>query len=62
MHPFSIPWKHLCFQGVDKGCIGNKWDNTIILRWFKLQKQMIEISMFITFIEVSVDYFSEVFL
>ena len=22
MHPFSIPW---CFQGFEKGCIGNEW-------------------------------------
>ena len=31
MHPFSTPWKHqktlrfYCFQGVEKGCIGNEW-------------------------------------
>ena len=23
MYPFATPWK--CFQGVEKGCIGNKW-------------------------------------
>ena len=23
MHPFSTTWK--CFQGVEKGCIGNEW-------------------------------------
>ena len=28
MHPFSTPW---CFQGVDKGCIGNKWLNKVTL-------------------------------
>ena len=28
MHPFSTPWKHFWyFQGVEKGCIGNKWVN-----------------------------------
>ena len=32
-HPFSIPWKHETvrvfwyFQGLEKGCIGNKWVN-----------------------------------
>ena len=32
MYPFSTPWKHqktlrffLCFQGVEKACIGNEW-------------------------------------
>ena len=29
MHPFPTPWKHQktvrCFQGVEKGCIGNEW-------------------------------------
>ena len=34
MHPFSTPWKHRktltitvfsCFQGEEKGCIGNEW-------------------------------------
>ena len=28
MHPFSTPWKHqgnTCFQGIEKGCIGNEW-------------------------------------
>ena len=33
MHPFSTPWKHqktlpyliLCFERVEKGCIGNEW-------------------------------------
>ena len=28
MHPFSAIWKRqktLCFQGVEKGCIGNEW-------------------------------------
>ena len=34
MHPFSTPWKHQknltvfwCYQGVQKGCIRNKWVN-----------------------------------
>ena len=28
MHPFSAPWKGLLiFQGLGKGCIGNKWVN-----------------------------------
>ena len=28
MHPFSTPWKHqgkTCFQGIEKGGIGNEW-------------------------------------
>ena len=36
MHPFPTPWKHQetlrfsdFFQGVEKGCIGNKWVNSI---------------------------------
>ena len=36
MHPFSSPWKHQknlrffwCFQGEEKGCIGNKWVNIL---------------------------------
>ena len=38
MHPFPTAWKHLktsenrkvfwCFQGVEKGCIGNEWVKT----------------------------------
>ena len=35
MHPFSTPWKYQkivrfsdFFQGVQKGCTGNKWVNT----------------------------------
>ena len=45
MHPFSTPWKHqktdrICFQGVEKGCIGDKWvkeimARIIVLRWLK---------------------------
>ena len=35
MHPFSTPWKHAtvfwCFQGVEKGCIENKWVNDIMV-------------------------------
>ena len=35
MHPFSAPSKHqktvfCCFQGVEKGCIGNKWVNVAV--------------------------------
>ena len=39
MHPFSTRWKQnlpvfRCFQGVEKGCIGNKWVNgTMNLRY-----------------------------
>ena len=48
MHPFSTPWKHQktlqfsdvfwCFQGVEKGCIGNEWvwSHTFKLFWFHL--------------------------
>ena len=25
VHSSSTSWKHLCFQGVDNGCIGNEW-------------------------------------
>ena len=37
MHPFSTPFFNhlrvfLCFQGVEKGCIGNKWVN-MFLHW-----------------------------
>ena len=44
MHSISTPLKHLknltvfwCFQGVEKGCIGNKWINDInglACHWF----------------------------
>ena len=37
MHPFPTPWKHQknrkvfwCFQGVEKGCIGNEWIKLLI--------------------------------
>ena len=33
MHPFSTPLKltvFLCFQGTEKGCIGNKWVDDIL--------------------------------
>ena len=33
IHSFSTPWKNLCFQGVDKGCIGNEWVKIFREKW-----------------------------
>ena len=37
MHPFSTPFFYMvfwCFQGVEKGCIGNKW---VKKSWYRTQ-------------------------
>ena len=51
MHTFSIPWKHqktvLCFQGVEKECIGSKWvKRARILKQTYSFRMQVSLSMF----------------
>ena len=47
MYPFSTPWKHQktvrfsdFFNGVEKGCIGNKWVNSLVVEKVKNQTHL----------------------
>ena len=53
MHPFSTPWKQnrkvcWCFQGVEKGCIGNKRvDNAVGMTSRDILNKLIQLKLFI---------------
>ena len=63
MHPFPTAWKHLktsenrkvfwCFQGVEKGCIGNEWVKT------KTSMHLVWCSMFSLNFALALDFLGD---